>query len=70
MRDRDVQPRTDATARTGRDGHWQPGANVQASIGATNDRSACAGRSEYADDHHILSAKGPNDPAAFEPALA
>jgi len=28
------------------------------------------GGPEYAHDHHILSAKGPNDPAAFEPAMA
>ena len=41
-----------------------------AGIGATDGRSTRAGRSEYKDDHHVLSAKGPNDPAAFEPALA
>jgi hypothetical protein len=33
-------------------------------------RSASAGRPEHADDHHILSAKGSNDSAAYEPAMA
>jgi hypothetical protein len=33
---------TDATARTGRDGHCQPGANVFAGVSARDGRSACA----------------------------
>ena len=31
---------------------------------------SAAWRTEHADDHDILSAKGPNDPAAFAPAMA
>jgi len=71
MQDNDVQPRLlTRRACAGRNGDRQPGTDVLAGIGATDDRSTRAGRSEYKDDHHILSAKGPNDPAAFEPAMA
>jgi hypothetical protein len=45
-------------------------AHVLAGICATNGRSACARRTEHARHHHILSAKGPNDPTALEPAMA
>src|SRR3979490_2102131 len=60
----------DATARAGWNGNCQPGANVLGGISARDGRSARTGRSEHAGNHYILPAKGPNDPAAFEPAMA